>query len=265
MLKKVQPELEAIVKGYIWWNTIKKNGATIGQSILDLCYYNSHGLLNTRQLTRIQIYGLSLCNIIYPWIKRRLFVMTNLRTTKNAIEQIETIYNIMNLANSLLFLYHGNYRTIYERMLRLKCGSTSPDQQQHYQIELEFMKRELLWHAFAEFLAFILPLINFYKLKNSIRNLLKTYLWKKEANETIAIANQRELDDLKRCAICNNWPVNAHEIGCKHVFCYYCLFSNFLSDENNGFKCTICLFHVNDLNGISKVKLDKFIRNNVGF
>lgn len=33
----------------------------------------------------------------------------------------------------------------------------------------------------------------------------------------------RSLTDLKECVMCGEWPFNPQEIGCKHVFCYYCI------------------------------------------
>ncbi|XP_023237689.1 peroxisome biogenesis factor 2-like [Centruroides sculpturatus] len=97
-------------------------------------------------------------------------------------------------------------------------------------IQYEYMNRELLWHGFAEFLSFVLPIINLKRLKNIIKRLT--------SSKTSFHASERTTKDFKQCAICEQWPTFPHDIGCKHVFCYYCIMSNIMSDPN--YQCPIC-------------------------
>ncbi|RWS24562.1 peroxisome biogenesis factor 2-like protein [Leptotrombidium deliense] len=66
---------------------------------------------------------------------------------------------------------------------------------------------------------------------------------------------KRTKSDAIVCAICLNWPNNPFEIGCKHVFCYYCIASNFLSDTKHGFNCPQCLHHVSSLENIIQLRI----------
>jgi len=70
-----------------------------------------------------------------------------------------------------------------------------------------------------EFLFFLLPLINFRKVKNFlVRNLLR-----KTTAETGA-TQQHSDDTYKECVVCAEWPTHPHGIvNCLHVFCYFCL------------------------------------------
>ena len=70
---------------------------------------------------------------------------------------------------------------------------------------------------FQEFLFFILPLINFQRIKNFI---VRTVLPK---SLTQSRKSQNSERNFTSCAICGDWPIRAQEIGCVHVFCYYCI------------------------------------------
>jgi hypothetical protein len=69
---------------------------------------------------------------------------------------------------------------------------------------------------FQEFLFFVLPLINFQRLKNFV---IQKFL-------SSSTTSSRSLDtkrDYTTCAACGEWPIRAQEFGCPHVFCYFCL------------------------------------------
>lgn len=253
-LKHLLPELEALIKLYIYWNTIHKNGISIGQSLLQLRYYDitKHNDIK-KQLQKRQTYGIILMQIIFPWIRQRVDSFVRIDGIKNGVELIETFYNTINFINSLIFLYYGKYRSVWERFLNLGIGlQTKQTKTSKNELQFELMNRELLWHSFAEFLTFILPLINFYRVRNSFVNIFRAYVLRTNTKQLSNI-NERKLNDLKFCQICNEWPINAHEFGCKHVFCYYCLMSNFLSDQTNGFNCPKCLYKLHSIQSIKKV------------
>ncbi|CDO76256.1 hypothetical protein BN946_scf184470.g14 [Trametes cinnabarina] len=62
------------------------------------------------------------------------------------------------LLNFVFFLWNGRYRTLADRLLGLRLVAS----RRHFQREVsyEFMNRQMVWHAFTEFLLFLLPLIN---------------------------------------------------------------------------------------------------------
>lgn len=244
------------MKYYIWSNTIRKNGSSIGQKLLGLRYYDA-SQNNSMKLRASQIYGSACITIILPYLLKRASRSSRNAAQRDVIEFLESTLTCLRLCNSLLFLNQGVYRNVWERVLRMRCGPIEPDSEPEFQpVQYEFMNRELLWHAFAEFLAFILPLINFYSMRNMVRNFVRSYLWPPPASATtVTDLNNRTLSDYKKCAVCHEWPVNAHEIGCCHVFCYYCLMSNFLADKSRGFRCAVCLHEEKSIDAIKRVKI----------
>ena len=66
---------------------------------------------------------------------------------------------------------------------------------------------------FQEFLFFTLPLINFQRVKNFVRR------------HILPRQDDSSHDGLRmmECAVCEDVPTNPQEIGCPHLFCYYCI------------------------------------------
>ena len=246
----------ALIKSYVWFKTIHKKSLSIGQSLLQLKYYDlsqKHRIENNLNFT--QKYSFLFSEILFPYIRQRLDFVTNKEKTKNIIEIIENVYKTLDLINSLIFLYYGKYRSLWERLFRIGIGLESPKQMANSsELYFEIMTRELLWNSFAEFLTFVLPLINFFRLKNTFNNFLRTFIYR-SSNKIGSDVEQRDSSDLKICQICNQWPIDGHEIGCRHVFCYYCLMSNFLSDQTNGFTCDQCFHKINSIECIKRVKI----------
>lgn len=76
----------------------------------------------------------------------------------------------------------------------------------------------LYFHYRQEFLFFLLPLINFQRIKNSVKRWLGGQKLTSQGH-----LKSRTRADLMTCAVCEEWPVMPREIGCRHVFCYYCI------------------------------------------
>ena len=76
--------------------------------------------------------------------------------------------------------------------------------------------------SFQEFLFFVLPLINFTKIKNFVSRKLRP-------SSSLSIDHQRSAATYQECVICGEWPYSPYEMGCVHVFCYVCLRVSLLS------------------------------------
>lgn len=72
-----------------------------------------------------------------------------------------------------------------------------------------------------ELFVFVLPLVNFYKLKRIIRNV--NPLSKKNLFPELLATDKRILNINTKCPHCNENPIKPHHMGCEHVFCYVCL------------------------------------------
>lgn len=253
-IRDVLPELLTLIRAYIWYNTIKRKSSSIGHSLLQLKYYDLSSAANIRpDLTRWQLWGTGITQVFLPWIRYRISCLTSRNAIKDSIEMLVTVYRTLDVINGLIFLHHGKFRCLWERLLFIGTGRQSRIQSGvDSELFLETMNRELLWHTFAEFLTFILPLINFYRLRNTFNNVARNCIF--GGRPIDSGAGHLQPQGLHLCPICHQWPTDAHEIGCKHVFCYYCLTSNYLSDEINGFTCDYCFHKIDSIESIRRVK-----------
>ena len=66
-------------------------------------------------------------------------------------------HSIAAFVSFLVFLVNGRYRTLTDRLLRLRL--TAASSQVSREVSFEYLNRQLVWHAFTEFLLFLLPLV----------------------------------------------------------------------------------------------------------
>ena len=70
---------------------------------------------------------------------------------------LSSLHSVTAMASFLNFLYNGQYRTLLDRALRLRLVPSSSHTT--HQLSFEYLNRQLVWHAFTEFLLFLLPLV----------------------------------------------------------------------------------------------------------
>ncbi|KAG2349044.1 hypothetical protein BDR05DRAFT_956420 [Suillus weaverae] len=75
-----------------------------------------------------------------------------------ALTSLETAHSAFSLLNFVAFLWNGRYRTIVDRFLVMRLEPSQALLKRD--VSYEFMNRQMVWHAFTEFLLFLLPLIN---------------------------------------------------------------------------------------------------------
>lgn len=240
----LRPELELVIKAYIYRHTVLKKSQSIGQEILELKLYDSS--CSAPSSTKQNI-ALGLIVILLPYLLSRLgYKLFKSKTAEN----LETWIKMANLVNFVIFLTKGQYRSLQERALNVSCGYNSLSSAFN-PVNYDFMSRELLWFTFAEFASFALPLINMRRVKNTVSKWIKGSSNVKATSCLI----RRTLKDINVCSVCDDVPTNAREIGCPHVFCYYCVMSSFIADQVNGFKCPKCNFVVVEKTTIREVIL----------
>ncbi|ETN42620.1 uncharacterized protein HMPREF1541_01777 [Cyphellophora europaea CBS 101466] len=187
---------------------------------------------------------------------------------------ISTSHSIAAFASFLVFLVNGRYRTLTDRILRLRL--VSPSNQISREVSFEYLNRQLVWHAFTEFLLFLLPLVGIGRWRRWL-----TRAWKKTKS---MVRSNTETDDNedriksgplsflpeRTCAICyqDQNPatmseaeilgantgasggiigsaetdiVNPYEtIPCKCIYCFVCIASKLEAEEGNGWLCLRC-------------------------
>lgn len=243
LLTHVEPELKALIQLLLWRFTIYSQSATVGQTILNIRYKNNFSQAQKYlAMSRHQKVWYAACTIGGRWLQERLLDLFKNQPSESAylktkyfVNIVSGVLHIARLLNFLHFLQKGKFATLTERLLGIRAVFSK--RQCARQVGYEYMNRELLWHGFADFLIFLLPLVNVKKLKMNVSSWFVSQE-RLHGNDSSAI-------QCKECAICSEWPIMPHTIGCPHVFCYYCIKSNYLFDVY--FTCPQCGSEVQEM------------------
>ncbi|KAI7792386.1 peroxisome biogenesis factor 2 [Triplophysa rosa] len=235
LLTPVEPELKALLQLLLWRFTVYSNSATVGQSLLNIRYKDARVPGHKyRPMSRQKKLWFALLTVGEKWLKERSHSLFLNHPAESSIHKARKLLSVVmgltkaaSLVNFLLFLQTGTFPTLTERLLRVQPVFIRP--QGPRDVNFQFLNRELLWHGFAEFLIFLLPLINVWKLKVYVSTMFSPL------NE---LRRRSEVTYCTECAICREWPTMPHSIGCNHVFCYYCLKSHAIADIS--FTCPKC-------------------------
>ncbi|XP_069477336.1 peroxisome biogenesis factor 2 [Ambystoma mexicanum] len=252
LLARIEPEVKALLWIFLWRFTIYSKNATVGQSIMDIHYKNDLSQTQKYQpLSKKQKLWYLICTVGGRWLEERSYDLFSNHSFGSALSKTKTVINftagllkLSGLLNFLVFLRNGKFATLTERLLGIRSVFCKP--QSVRQVGFEYMNRELLWHGFAEFLIFLLPLINFQRLKARLFSCFKPNLSISSTSESVSVHS-------KECSLCGEWPTMPHTIGCAHVFCYYCVKSNYLFDMY--FTCPKCGCEVQSLQPV-EFKID---------
>ncbi|XP_078697631.1 peroxisome biogenesis factor 2-like isoform X2 [Branchiostoma floridae x Branchiostoma belcheri] len=248
ILARVEPEVNACLRFLLWKFTIHTASATVGQKLLNLRYSGSPspsaGLTDRQKL----LYALIVVG--GKWLQDRSHDLAGwtgraslFQSVFKVLSAAENCLKVASVLNFLVFLQQGRYQSLLERALSIQPVYNR--KQDIRQVSFEYMTRELLWHGFAEFLFFLLPLINIRRWKNVVTNQL---LGSVRQDSDV---NLRGPVELRECAVCGEWPTNPHDIGCQHVFCFYCIKANQLADP--GFSCPSCSQPANQIRPVNSV------------
>lgn len=240
------PEVQLLIRYYVYKHSLLKTSATLGQQLLDLRLVDSrsHGPVSSG---RLACYGLF--TLTAPYLMQRCAPLLPHKPAALTADLVK----LAELLNFVVFLTNGTFRSLCHRFLSIACTHSSAAAL-FSPVNFDFMSREMLWYTFAEFLSFILPLINPVKVKNVV----STLIGKRSAGIRLISPGIRCKSDLLTCAVCSQSPVNAREIGCNHCFCYYCIMTTCLADESYGFSCPKCNFHIRDAGEIRELYLKGF-------
>lgn len=169
-----------------------------------------------------------------------------------------------------MFLINGRYRTLLDRILRLRLSS--PSNHLSRQVSFEYLNRQLVWHSFTEFLLFLLPLVGITRWRRWL-----TKAWRKakavvkQSSEEEDMEQKGELAFLpeRTCAICyqdqNPTSASDGEVGalsgtsggvigsaqtditnpyemlpCGCTYCFVCAVSRIEAADGEGWACLRC-------------------------
>lgn len=195
---------------------------------------------------------------------------SNVRNLSQISSLLSTIHSVAALGSFVIFLVNGRYRTLLDRILRLRLSS--PTSQASRQISFEYLNRQLVWHSFTEFLLFILPLIGIRRWRRLLSRAwrrLRITLINEDSEFTEDNAEKvGELSSLpeRTCAICyesqnplltskNEVPATSGGVvgssqtditnpyegrPCGCIYCFTCLAQRLEGEEGDGWTCLRC-------------------------
>lgn len=195
---------------------------------------------------------------------------TRVRILSRASSLASNAHSVAAFASFLLFLVNGRYRSLLDRILRLRL--VSPSNHLSRQVSFEYLNRQLVWHAFTEFLLFLLPLVGISRWRRWLSR-----AWRKaralvtQGSGEEDMGQKGELAFLpeRTCAICylDQNPTSTSEnevlavsgasggvvgsaqtditnpyemIHCGCVYCFVCAISRFEVADGEGWTCLRC-------------------------
>lgn len=234
-------------------------------------------------------YGLVTIGGRYAWTKWEEYLLASqedytrpespqLKLLSALTERLNSAHDVASLASFLVFLVNGRYRTITDRLLRLRLTPTSHSTSR--EVSFEYLNRQLVWHAFTEFLLFLLPLVGISRwrrlLSRTLRKLRSSFLAligrsKPASDDDEEDDKSGELSFLpeRTCAICyrDQNPTTQSEadvlassaggggvvgsaatditnpyeaIPCACIYCFACLAQRIANEEGEGWNCLRC-------------------------
>lgn len=197
---------------------------------------------------------------------------SNVRWLSRFSSIASTTHSIAAFASFLVFLFNGRYRTILDRTLRMRLAP--PTNQLSREVSFEYLNRQLVWHAFTEFLLFFLPLVGISRWRRWLSR-----IWRKtrvaimtsgidDEDESTANGEFSFLPE-RTCAICyqdQNFNstlendvvavtgtsggvigsaqtdvTNPYEtVPCGCVYCFVCIATRLEGEEGEGWVCLRC-------------------------
>lgn len=286
-------EILLVLRAILFKLSIWDHNASYGASLQGLRYTDARQLsLSRPPPTKAQKAAYGLVTVLgrYGWSKWESHLLDLesgydeptplVRRLSKITEALTTMHSVSALASFLTFLYNGQYRTLLDRILRLRLVPASSTTSR--EVSFEYLNRQLVWHAFTEFLLFLLPLVGIARWRRLLsRSWRRIVLFFRHTFSSKASRDDDDEDEVKKgelaflpertCAICyaDQNPVagaggeaemlaasgggggvigsastditNPYEaIPCGCVYCYVCLAQRIEGEEGEGWTCLRC-------------------------
>lgn len=180
---RFQPELSLAIQLTLYKLSIWTTGASYGAQLQDLKYTTgaARGAITPSGLPRriLLVHGALTVVMPYAYSRIRTHALSNSwpdapssdrrRKLWDMVTNLESIHNSLALLNFISFLVDGRYRTLADRLLKLRLVPTR--RLIRRDVSYEFMNRQMVWHSFTEFLLFLLPIINARAIRRRLARL----------------------------------------------------------------------------------------------
>ncbi|KAF2841033.1 peroxisomal biogenesis factor 2 [Patellaria atrata CBS 101060] len=284
-------EILLVLRAMLWKLSIWDHDASYGASLQGLRYTDARGEARSRGRERPKptkwqkgLYGLFSVGGRYTWKKWEDWLVEKeggYEEPTPLVERLSRITQFLTTAHSigafvsfLVFLTNGRYRTLLDRFLRLRLTPTSSKLSR--EVSFEYLNRQLVWHAFTEFLLFLLPLVGISRwrriLSRTWRKIRRFIFNRKKADDDDEdVRKGGELGFLpeRTCAICYSGQnpttvsetsilaasaggggvigsaqtdiTNPYEaIPCGDLYCFACIAQKIEAEEGEGWTCLRC-------------------------
>ncbi|SLM35281.1 peroxisomal biogenesis factor 2 [Lasallia pustulata] len=279
------PEILLCLRAILFKLTIWDHNASYGAALVNLRYTDArHKGPVLAVPTRWQkvLYGFFTVGGRYAWNKWEDWLVdqeggyeepsSTTQTLSRISSIISTTHSTAAFASFLVFLYNGRYRTLLDRILRLRLAS--PSSQISREVSFEYLNRQLVWHAFTEFLLFLLPLVGVSRWRRWL-----TRAWRRtkaffknagdEEDDGMKMGGELAYLPERTCALCyqdqNPTATSENEImavtgasggiigsaqtdvtnpyetiPCGCIYCFVCLASRLEAEDGEGWTCLRC-------------------------
>ena len=268
----------------LWKLSMWDHDASYGASLQNLQYVDARhkGLVPRRpSIWQKAGYGLFSVGGRYAWAKWEGWLAEkdgdeeemsgNVRMLSRLSRLATMVHSIAAFGSFLVFLVNGRYRTLLDRVLRLRLAP--PTTQVSRQVSFEYLNRQLVWHAFTEFLLFLLPLVGISRWRRwlsrvwrQVKAITKTA---GDSGEDMEAKGELAFLPERTCAICyqDQNPTSTTEsevlavsgasggvvgsaqtditspyetIPCKCIYCFVCIATRLEAEEGEGWTCLRC-------------------------
>ncbi|KAG2156190.1 Pex12 amino terminal region-domain-containing protein [Suillus clintonianus] len=215
MKARLEPELALLVQLVLYRFSVWSSGASYGAMLQGLRYSVPSSSLgsSSRPPRRLLIMHGAL-TILVPYFRNRLnaYALSRAwpdapasdtrRRAWSALTSLESAHGALSLLNFVAFLWNGRYRTIVDRLLAMRLEPSQALLKRD--VSYEFMNRQMVWHAFTEFLLFLLPLVNSRSVARRLTSALSSILPAPSRSQKIRTPKRGKYYALPpdQCAIC---------------------------------------------------------------
>ncbi|KAL1630037.1 peroxisome assembly protein (Peroxin-2) [Diplodia seriata] len=167
-----KPEILLALRAILFKLSIWDHNASYGAALQGLRYTDARSSSPSRpapQPWQKAAYGLLTVGGRYAWTKWSDHLLTTHPSPSSpssssaraflerSTDALGTAHSLAAAASFLVFLANGRYRTLADRALGLRLAPAQAGISR--EVSFEYLNRQLVWHAFTEFLLFLLPLV----------------------------------------------------------------------------------------------------------
>lgn len=278
-------EILLVLRGTLFKLSLWDHDASYGAALQNLKYSDARNKGTpgaTPQRWQKALYGIISVGGRYVWTKWEDYLLDAeggydepslaMRRMAKLSGLLSSTHSVAAFASFLVFLVNGRYRTLLDRILRLRLLPATS--QVSREVSFEYLNRQLVWHAFTEFLLFILPLVGISRWRRWLGRAWRkaaTFLKPEGNHDDEDLPPRGELGFLpeRTCAICyqdQNLTSTSREeiaaiagatngvigsaqtditnpyetVSCGCIYCYVCIAQRLEGEDGEGWVCLRC-------------------------